>query len=133
MSFEQLNTQWINLSKRFADTAIRAHGLAVEGFEKTLNLNLKTIENRVEATVGFVTEATAARDFESVKTLWPKGLNLAKESAEILAAVGQEVVALSLKTGESIGALYANDVEVASSAFETQVKSVGAKVRKAAR
>jgi len=133
MSFEQLNTQWINLSKRFADTAIRAHGLAVAGFEKTLNLNLKTIENRVEATVGFVTEATAARDFEAVKTLWPKGLNLAKESAEILAAVGQEVVALSLKTGESIGALYANDVEVASSAFEAQVKNVGAKVRKAAR
>lgn len=131
--FEQISHQWINMSKRFADTAIKAQGLAVEGFEKTLNLNLKALEERVEATVGFVSDATAARDFETVKTLWPKGLNLAKESAEKLVAASQEVMALTLKTNESIGALYANDVQAATETFEAQAQDVAAKARKAGR
>lgn len=128
--FEQMNTQWINLGKRFADTAIKAHGLAVEGFEKTLNVNLKTLEERVEATVGFFSDATAARDFEGVKALWPKSLGLAKESAEKLVAAGQEVLAVTLKTNESIGALYASDVEAATETFENQAEGVVAKARR---
>lgn len=129
--FEQINTQWVNLGKRFADTALKAHGLAVEGFEKTLNLNLKTLEDRVEATVGFFSDATGARDFDGVKSLWPKGLTLAKESAEKIVAVGQEVLAVTVKTNEAIGALYASDVEAATSTLEAQAKDVSAKVRKA--
>lgn len=128
--FEQMNTQWINLGKRFADTALKAHGLAVEGFEKTLGVQLKTLEDRVEATMSFVSDATAARDFEGVKALWPKSLNLAKESAEKLVAAGQEVVAVTLKTNESIGALYASDVEAATETFESQAKDAAAKVRR---
>lgn len=128
--FEQMNTQWINLGKRFADTALKAHGLAVEGFEKTLGVQLKTLEDRVEATMSFVSDATAARDFEGVKALWPKSLNLAKESAEKLVAAGQEVVAVTLKTNESIGALYASDVEAATETFESQATDAAAKVRR---
>lgn len=133
MSLEQINSQWLNLGKRFTDTAIKAHGLAVEGFERSLNLNLKTLEDRVEAMVGFVTEASAARDFESVKTLMPKGLNLAKESAEKLVATGQEVVAVTMKTNESIGALYASDLQATTDTIEEQAQAVGAKVRKTTR
>lgn len=131
--FEQINTQWINMGKRFADTAIKANGLAVEGFEKALNLNLKALEERVEAAVGFISDATAARDFETVKALWPKGLNLAKESTEKFVATGQEVVAVTLKTNESIGALYASDVQAATETFEAQAQDVAAKARKAGR
>lgn len=131
--FEQINNQWMNLGKRFADTAMRAHGLAVEGFEKSLAVQMKTLEDRVEATVGFVTDATAARDFESVKTLWPKGLGLAKESAEKLVASGQEVLAVTMKTNEQIGALYASDVQAVTETFEAQAQDVSAKVRKAAK
>lgn len=130
--FEQINSQWINLGKRFADTAIRAHGLAVEGFEKSLAAQMKTLEDRVEATVGFVTDASAVRDFDTVKALWPKGLSLAKESAEKMVATSQEVLAVTLKTQEQIGALYANDLQVATETFEAQAQDVGAKVRKAA-
>jgi hypothetical protein len=131
--FEQMNTQWMTLGKRFADTAMKAHGLAVEGFEKSLALQLKALEENVEATMSFFGDATAARDIDSAKTLMPRGMNLAKESAEKMIAVNQEVFALTMKTNESIGALYANDAEVAKQTFETQAKTVGAKVRKAAR
>jgi hypothetical protein len=129
--FEQINTQWVNLGKRFADTAMKAHGLAVEGFEKTLNLNLKTLEDRVEATVGFFSDVSSARDFDGVKALWPKGVSFAKESAEKFVAAGQEVMAVTVKTNEAIGALYASDVEAATSTLEAQAKDVSAKVRKA--
>ena len=131
--FEQINAQWMTMGKRFTDTAIRAHGLAVEGFEKSLNINLKALEERVEATVGFVSEATAARDFETVKALFPKGLNLAKESAEKMLANCQEVMAVTMQTNESIGALMANDAQVAGETFQAQAKDVAAKVRKTAR
>jgi hypothetical protein len=131
--FEQINAQWMTMGKRFTDTAIRAHGLAVEGFEKSLNINLKALEERVEATVGFVSEATAARDFETVKALFPKGLNLAKESAEKMVANGQEVMAVTMQTNESIGALMANDAQAAGETFQAQAKDVAAKVRKTAR
>ncbi len=131
--FEQINNQWINAGKRFTDTAIKAHGLAVEGFEKTLSLNLKALEERVEATVGFVSEATSARDFETVKALFPKGLGLAKDAAEKIVANGQEVIAVTMQTNESIGALLANDAQFAGETFQAQAKDVAAKVRKTAR
>ncbi len=131
--FEQINAQWMTMGKRFTDTAIRAHGLAVEGFEKTLNINLKALEERVEATVGFVSEATAARDFETVKALFPKGLSLAKESAEKLVSNGQEVIAVTIQTNESIGALLASDAQAAGETFQAQAKDVAAKVRKTTR
>lgn len=133
MSLEQINSQWLNLGKRFTDTAIKAHGLAVEGFERSLNLNLKALEEGVEAMVGFVTEASSARDFDSVRTLMPKGLNLARESAEKLVATGQEVVAVAMKTNESIGALYASDLQATTNTIEEQAQAVGAKVRKTTR
>lgn len=128
--FEQINNQWLSMGKRFAETAIKAQGLAVEGFEKTLNLNLKALEERVEATVGFVSEATAARDFDSVKALCAKGMNIARESAEKMVANGQEVLAVTMKTNESIGALYAGDLQVATQTFETQARDVAAKARR---
>ena len=131
--FEQINAQWMSMGKRFTDTAIRAHGLAVEGFEKTLNLNLKALEERAEATTGFFTEATAARDFEAVKALFPKGLNLAKEAAEKMIANGQEVMAVTMQTNESIGALLASDAQAAGETFQAQASDVAAKVRKTAR
>lgn len=130
--FEQINSQWVNLGKRFADTALQAHGLAIEGFEKALNLNLKTLEDRVEATVGFIGELSSARDFEGIKALWPKSVNLAKESAEKLVATGQEVLAVAVKTNEAIGALYASDFEATTTVLEAQAKDVTTKVRKAA-
>jgi hypothetical protein len=131
--FEQINNQWMNLGKRFADTAMRAHGLAVEGFEKSLAVQMKNLEDRVEATVGFVTDATAARDFDTVKALWPKGLSLAKESAEKLVSTSQQVLALTMQTQEQIGSLYASDVQAATESFEAQAHEVSAKVRKAAK
>jgi phasin family protein len=116
--YEQFNTkQLLAMSKQFSDTAFKAHGLAIAGFEKAIDLQLKTLENNVNATVGFWTEASEIRDLDGVRTLFPKSVALAKDSAEKMYAVSQELVGLSVKTTEAIGDLVKGQFEVANDAF----------------
>ena len=103
--FEQINTPSLALGKSYAEAFVKAQGLALAGFERFTELNLKTFEDRVKASVDFWSEAAEVRDFEGVKAIWPKGVQLAKESAEKLYANSQEVVGVSMKTSEAIGSL----------------------------
>ena len=113
--YEQFNTkQLLAMSKQFSDTAFKAHGLAIAGFEKAIDLQLKTLESNVNATVGFWTEASEIRDMDGVRTLFPKSVAVAKDSAEKMYAVSQELVGLSVKTTEAIGDLVKGNYEVAN-------------------
>ena len=113
--FEQFNSkQAINLSKQFADTAFKAQGIALASIERAFDLQLKTFENRVNAAVEFATEAADVRDIESVRTLFPKTAALAKDSAEKYYATSQELVGITVKTGEAIGDLFRGTIEAAN-------------------
>jgi phasin family protein len=122
--YEQINTQALAFSKSFADTAFKANALAVEGFERITNLQLKAFENRVAATVEFWSEAAEIRDFDSFKSIWPKSVNLVKETTEKLYANGQEVLSVAVKTGEALGQLAKGSIETANDSFNKQVASV---------
>jgi len=122
--YEQINTQVLALSKSFADTAFKAHSLAVEGLERIADLQLKTLENRVSATVEFWSEAAEVRDFDALKAFWPKGVNLVKETTEKMYANGQEVFGLTLKTSEALGQLAKGSFEAANDNFTKQVSAV---------
>lgn len=127
--FEQINVQPFALGKNYTDAFVKAQGLALAGFERITELNLKTFEDRVKASVDFWSEASEVRDIEAVQAFWPKSAQFVKESAEKLYANGQEVLGVSLKTSEAIGAL-------AKSSFETTTKQVNdtlAKTAKSAR
>lgn len=115
--FEQINTQSLNFGKSYADAFVKAQGLALAGFERITELNLKTFEDRVKASVEFWSEAAEVRDFDGVKAIWPKGVQLAKESAEKLYANGQEVFGVSLKTSEAIGSIAKGSIENTTEAF----------------
>ena len=119
--YEQINSQVLAFSKSFADNAFKAHSLAVEGFERITELQLKTLENRVAATVEFFSEAAEVRDFDGLKTIWPKGVNLVKETTEKFYANGQEVFGVSLKTSEALGQLAKGSIEAANDNFTKQV------------
>ena len=121
--FEQINTQTLSLGKSYADAFVKAQGLALAGFERITELNLKTFEERVKASVEFWTEAAEVRDIEAAKAISAKGLQLAKESAEKLYANGQEVFGVSLKTSEAIGSL-------AKSSFESVNETVTSTLNK---
>jgi phasin family protein len=119
--YEQINTQALAFSKTFADAAFKANSVAVEGFERITSLQLKAFEARVAATVEFWSEAAEIRDFDGFKTIWPKGVNLVKETTEKMYANGQEVLNVAVKTGEALGQLAKGSIENANETFTKQV------------
>jgi phasin family protein len=128
--YEQINTQTLAFSKSFTDAMFKANSLAVEGFERITSLQLKTLENRVAATVEFWSEAAEVRDFDGLKTIFPKGVSLAKETTEKLYANGQEVFNLAVKTSEALGQLAKGSIESANENFNKQVNVVAKKAAK---
>ncbi len=129
--FEQFNAkQFVTFSKQFSDTAFKAHNLAIAGFERAVDLQLKAIEGRVNAAVDFWGDAAEVRDAETARTLFPKSVSLAKDSAEKLYQAQQELMGLTIKTSEAIGDLFKTSFE---SANEAVTKTVEASTKKAAK
>lgn len=109
-AFGQINAY----GKQFAEAAQKANGLAFDHVEKTLNLQIKTLEDRLNATLGFVAEAAEVQDLEGFQSLLPKGLQLVKDNAERFFNAGQEVVGSTIKTQEAIGQIVRDQFEVAA-------------------
>ena len=112
--FEQFNSQFVNATKQFADSALKANSLALQNFERAVGVQLKTFESGVTATVAFFGEAAEVRDLEGAKTIWPKGVALVKASSEQFYNAGQEVFGQTLKTSEAIGQLYKSQFDAAN-------------------
>ena len=119
--YEQINTQILAMSKSFADNAFKAHSVAVEGLERIADLQLKALEKNVSATVEFWSEAAEVRDFDGFKTIWPKSVNLVKETTEKLYANNQEILNVTVKTSEALGQLAKGSFEAANENFTKQV------------
>ncbi|MFT4198248.1 MAG: phasin family protein [Pseudoxanthomonas sp.] len=119
----QFSTPFSGFAHQFTAVAARANRLALENAEAVFGLQLKTFEKTLDATTGFIDEAVEVRDFDGYRTLFPKGVQVARENAERLAAVAQELVGLSIKTGEEFGKLAKAQFE---SATETVTKATKA-------
>ena len=120
---EQYNNQVLAFSKSFAEAAFKVQGLALQNIEKIADLQLKTIENRANATAAFVTEALEVRDFDGLKAIWPKGVTLAKESAEKAYSTTQEVFGLQVKTGEALSEIAKTNFAATNETLQSQVNS----------
>lgn len=115
---EQFNTkQFMAYGKQMTDTAFKAHSLAIAGFERTVELQLKHLEQSVNAAVEFMNEAVEARDIDGARALLPKTVAMLKDSAEKTYATSQELMGLSVKTSEAIS-------EVLKSSFEAAQDTV---------
>ncbi len=139
--YEQIQSQMMNMSKQFANAALQANTLALQNAQQLIGLQFKTLEERLNANVTFFGQASEARDIEDLKTIMPKGLELAKEHAERFAAVGQEMIAAQVKTGQAIAELVKSQVEsaneeirnVATQAADIATKNVDKAVKAAGR
>ena len=125
----QMNEQFTTFTHQFAAAAARANRLALENAETIFGVQLKAFEKNIDATTAYFTELAEVRDVEAYKTVFPKGLQIAKDNAERVAAASQEVIGLTLKTNEAIGQLAKSQFEAVS---ETAQASV-AKATKAAK
>ena len=123
----QFNDQFSAYTHQFAAVAARMNRLALENAETMFGVQLRTFEKNVDATTSFLGELVEARDLESYKTLVPKGLQVARDNAERVAAAGQEVFGLTLKTSEVLGQLAKSQFEAATE----QAQATVAKVAKA--
>ncbi len=101
----QFNEQLNAYTHQFAAVAARVNRLALENAETLFGVQLRTLEKNVEATASYFGELAGARDLESYRDLWPKGLQVARDNAERVAAASQEVIGLTLRTGEALGEL----------------------------
>jgi hypothetical protein len=117
--YEQIPANVVAYGKLVADSAIQANSLAAEGLARIARSQLKVIEGRLAAADAFWSEAAGIRDAEGLKTIWPKSVNLAKETSETLYANGKEVLETVARTGEAIGQLARRNVERASETFGT--------------
>ena len=122
----QFNDQFSAYTHQFAAVAARMNRLALENAETMFGVQLRTFEKNVDATTSFLGELVEARDLESYKTLVPKGLQVARDNAERVAAAGQEVFGLTLKTSEVLG-------QLAKSQFESATEQAQATVAKVAK
>ena len=107
----QINEQFANTTRQFADTASQVNRLALENAENVFGLQLAAIQQNVNATFAFWGELAEVRDLDGLKTLLPKGAQVARESVERAVATSQDVLGRTVKTQEVIG-------ELAKSQFE---------------
>ena len=92
-------------TQQFAAAANRANRLALENAESVFGVQLRTFERNTTAAAGFLGELAQAGAQADLQALLPKGLQVARDNLERLANANQEVLGLSLKTGEALGEL----------------------------
>lgn len=124
--YEQASNQFLALSKQAAETFIKANAIAVEGFEKLMDIQLKTIEDRVKVATDLMGQAGEVKDLEAARANFPKSVSLVKDSAEKFYATSQEVAGVLVKTGEAFGQLFKGSLEAAN---DSVAKPKAAKAR----
>ncbi len=125
--YEQASNQFLALSKQAAETFIKANAIAVEGFEKLIDIQLKTIEDRVKVATDLMGQAGEVKDFDAARASFPKSVNLVKDSAEKFYATSQEVTGVLVKTGEAFGQLFKGTVEAANDSVVKVAKAAKAR------
>ena len=118
------NDQFAKASRQLADNAALTNRLMLETAENAFALQLATLEENANAAFAFIGEVVEARDFDALKTVWPKGLQVVRETTERNVGTAQEVFGNSLKAGETLG-------RIAKGQFETAAAEVQAEVGKA--
>ena len=120
--YQNTNEQFTAAARQFADTAAQVNRLALSSAEKAFGLQLSTIEQNTNAAFAFWGELAEVRDFEGLKAVWPKGVQVARESAERSVSAGQEVFGQTVATNEAIAQIAKGQVESAAAQAQDAVQ-----------
>src|SRR6476620_82816 len=134
----QFNDQFASASRQFADTAGQVSRLALSNAEQVFGLQLAAIEQNVNATFAFWGELAETRDADGLKSLWPKGVQVARENVERAISTGQEVIGQIAKGQFERASAQAKDVaaqvnDQVNKAANTAADQVNAQFNKAAK
>lgn len=120
---QQINNQLLAFTKQFADSAFKAQSMAIKGLETVADLQLKAFDRQARASAAFVAEAMEVRDMSSLQGLWGKGASMGRESAEQTVSMSQEILAVTQKVAESVGALVQQHTEAVNDAVNAPMGS----------
>jgi len=121
--FENVSNQFLSFGKQIAENSFKVQLMALESVQSVTDLQIKALESRVNATVAFFGEAAEVRDFDGVKTIWPRSVSLVKETTEQFVNTQQEVLGHSLKTSEAIGQLVRAQFEAVNEGVAKNAKA----------
>jgi hypothetical protein len=117
-----INEQFAAASRQFVQAAAQVNRLALDHAEQVFALQLGAFERNVSATFAHLGELAGVRDADGLRQAWPKGLQVARESAERVVSTSQEVIDRSVKTGEAIGRIARSQFEAATAQAEAGVE-----------
>jgi hypothetical protein len=120
--YEQIQNQMTTMSKQFAQNVQKANELLLGNAERTMTLQLKTFEERMNANLAFWSAAAESHDAEGVQAVLPKGVQLLKDNAERMYQTSQEIIAGNLKTSEAIAELIKGNVQAANDGVTDAIK-----------
>lgn len=120
--YQNINEQFAATARQFADTAAQVNRLALASAEKTIGLQLSTIEQNTNAAFAFWGELAEVRDIDGLKAVWPKGVQTARESIERSVAAGQEAFGQAVATNEAIAQLAKGQLETVRAKAEDAVQ-----------
>ena len=129
----QFNEQFAAASRQFADTAAQINRIALDNAEAVFGLQLSALSERANATFAFFGEAAQARDLDALKTLWPKGVQVARQNVERAISTGQDVFGRTVKANEAIGQIAKSQLETVAAKTQATVEEAADKVAKAAK
>ena len=121
--YQQFNDQFTKATRQFADTSAQVGRLALENTEAVFGLQIATLEENMNAAFAFWGELAEVRDFDALKTVWPKGVQVARQNVERSIGTGQEVFGRTVKTNEAIA-------QIAKGQFESVAATVQADAEK---
>ena len=130
--YQQFNEQFAAATRQFADAAAQINRLALSNAQAVYGLQVAAIEERVNATFAFWSEAAETRDLDGLKTLLPKGVQVARESIERAVATTQDVLGRNVKTQEAIGELAKSQFEAVAQKAQATAETNFAEATKAA-
>ena len=122
--YSQFNEQFTAAARQFADAAAQVNRLAIENTEALFSLQLAAIQDRANATFAFIGEAAEVRDADSLKTVWPKGLQVARENIGRGVAVGKEAMGRTSKANEQIADIAKTQLESAAKTAQASSEQV---------
>lgn len=129
---QQFNEQFAAATRQFADTAAQINRLALSNAQAVYGLQIAAIEERANATFAFWGEAAQMRDVDGLKTLLPKGVQVARESIERAVATSQDVLGRTVKTQEAIGELAKSQFEAVAQKAQASAQSAQSNFAEAA-
>ncbi len=112
--FEQMSSQILSFSKQFADSVVKANTVAVDHFEKIIDVQLKGFEDRMTTMAELVEGVAVVKSPEEFRAFMPKSIAMIKTVAEKNVALGQEIAGITTRSTENLVSLVKGQFDVAN-------------------